>query len=147
MKTSIIAKELARITSINYGVCKAEDVIKFAQNKNNPLHKCFEWDDKKASHEYRLWQARKLIVSVQFIPCADKPPVNVFVSLSPDRNKRDGGYRLMTDVLSNKEYRKILLNDAFREMQLFKDKYKLLTELESIFVAADKVMKKLHIKN
>jgi hypothetical protein len=38
-------------------VIKPEVVLKEARAKDAPLHKYFEWDDKKAAEEYRLIQA------------------------------------------------------------------------------------------
>ena len=42
-------------------------VVNAAKPKSAPLHKYFEWDDKKAGHEYRLMQARKIIRVVQVV--------------------------------------------------------------------------------
>ena len=36
-------------------------VLEAARNKTSALHDRFEWDDKKAGHQYRLGQARSLI--------------------------------------------------------------------------------------
>ncbi len=45
---------------------KPADVVKLAKNKNKELHKCFEWDDKKAGNLYREHQARNIIASIVF---------------------------------------------------------------------------------
>ena len=36
-------------------------VLDAAKNEDSPLHKYFEWDDRKAAHLYRLTQAREII--------------------------------------------------------------------------------------
>ena len=36
-------------------------ILAMAKKEDSPLHKLFEWDDAKASQEYRLIQARQLI--------------------------------------------------------------------------------------
>jgi len=145
MKRDFIESELKRIAQENGGVCNPEDVVKQAENPDNPLHSLFEWDNRKAGHGYRLWQARQLLVYVEYKPMEDKPPISVFVSLSPDRNK-SGGYRLMEDVMRDAEYRSILLEDALREMKLFQDKYYLLKELSEMFEAMLSIQKKVERK-
>lgn len=47
------------------GLLKPEAVVRAARNKESPLHRLFEWDDKKAAHAWRLEQARELIRSVR----------------------------------------------------------------------------------
>ena len=42
----------------------AEDVVAAARDPLSPLHSKFQWDDSKAAHRYRLWQARQIIASV-----------------------------------------------------------------------------------
>ena len=41
----------------------AEDVVAAARDPLSPLHSKFQWDDSKAAHRYRLWQARQIIAS------------------------------------------------------------------------------------
>lgn len=145
MKRNFIELELRRIAKENGGICSPEEVVRQAKNQRSPLHNLFEWDDTKAGHSFRLWQARKLLVYVEYKPMEEKPPISVFVSLSSDR-KKSGGYRLREDVMKDAEYRSILLEDALREMKLFEEKYFLLKELEELFGAMTVVRKKLEKK-
>lgn len=46
------------------GFLKPSLVLEHAVDKKSALHKHFEWDNSKASHNYRLIQARKLIRKV-----------------------------------------------------------------------------------
>jgi len=39
----------------------ADEIVKAARNEDSPLHEYFEWDDGKAAHAHRLYQARGLI--------------------------------------------------------------------------------------
>jgi hypothetical protein len=48
------------------GSFTTEDLLRAAKSKSSPLHKYFEWDDSKAAHEYRLHQARNLVLSIGF---------------------------------------------------------------------------------
>ena len=42
-----------------------EELLKAARSKRSPVHKLFEWNDRKAAHEMRLVQARVMINSLQ----------------------------------------------------------------------------------
>jgi len=124
------------------GVLQAEQVVSFAINKKTALHSEFEWDDTKAGYQYRLGQARKIIVSVIIVPMKNKP-IQAYVSLVSDRVNPGGGYRRTETVLSNKELRAELLLQAIKDFEYWRDKYELLNELVPIFEAAKKVKKKL----
>lgn len=60
MTRSEISKALGELYEAA-GQLTAEDVVKAAKPASSPLHGCFEWDNKKAGHQFRLVQARTLI--------------------------------------------------------------------------------------
>lgn len=64
METSTIAQALKQILKAD-GTLTPNAVVKAAENPTHPLHSCFDWNDKSAAHEYRIWQARMLIKSVR----------------------------------------------------------------------------------
>lgn len=47
------------------GGVTARDVIDAARSSNSPLHPYFEWNDKAAADEYRLYQARSMLRSIR----------------------------------------------------------------------------------
>ena len=48
------------------------DFLKAAEKKRHPAHDYFTWDDTKASHEYRLWEARRFIAGLRIeVPAKD----------------------------------------------------------------------------
>lgn len=123
------------------GIISPEKVVLAAKPKNSPLHEFFDWDDGDAAFQWRLHQARNLIrvvVEVEELPDRTFRDVRVFVSLSSDRNK-DGGYRIMAEVLTDERRTKEMLEDALRELLSFRKKYEMLKELASIFKAIDKL--------
>jgi hypothetical protein len=130
-----ILAELERIAAAQGGLLRPADVIEAARNPRSPLHTHFEWDDRVAAREYRLWQARQLIrVTVQQIdlPASGQAPVRVWVSLSEDRKANGGGYRMVEAVLARSELRKQLLEDALKELEVFQQKYAHLEELATL---------------
>lgn len=143
-QASKIVDELKRIAQENDGVLKAEAVVEAARPPDSPLHGSFTWDNSEAAERWRLHQARNLIrVSVEYLNVPDSEPVKVssFVSLTPDREQEGGGYRLMVNVMSRKDTRAQLLEDALAELKSFEDKYAGLKELAEIFEASRKARK------
>jgi hypothetical protein len=137
-----INEELEQIRRANGGLLRPEDVVKFARNKRTALHEEFEWDDAKASAEYRLEQARKVIrVAVELLPSphADQEPIRAYVSVVSDRVQPGGGYRAIGDVMTDDDLRTELVNEALGEVKRWRRKYERLRELVPIFRAIDKV--------
>lgn len=141
-RRELIRAELEQIRNSHGGLLRPEDVVKFARNKRSALHSEFEWDDAKASAEYRLWQARNVIrvaVTVLPSPHADQEPVRAYVSVVSDRVQPGGGYRSIVDVMTDDEMRAEIVNEALGEVKRWRRKYERLRELVPIFRAIDKV--------
>lgn len=141
---SVKLKELRRIAASNGGVLRPPDIVKAAEKKSSPLHDSFTWDDSEAAKEYRLWQARQLIlrVYVNYEVKGKMEPVRVFVSLKPDRESGEG-YREVVTVLRNTDWRQQMIADALEELTVFQKKYRLISELAEIFDATESVRKKV----
>lgn len=63
-----------------HGKLVASELVKAATPKDSPAHPGFEWDNKKAGHEYRLWQARGWFrrIEIRAEPDAEpERPINV----------------------------------------------------------------------
>ena len=133
---------LQRLAEKNGGLLRPDDIIEAARPASSPLHNKFTWDDTVAAHKWRLEQARALLrVTVHYLT-NDTEAVRVFVSLTPDRDGENGGYRRLVSVMSDKELRQQLLDDAMDEMQRFREKYKELKELAEVFAAMSAAQKR-----
>jgi len=139
MKSKVIS-ELKRIATENDGILQPETVVEEARSKSSPLHSRFTWDNTKAAHEYRIWQARQLIRVVVDVIEGSEGKHEVFVSLTTDR--KDSGYRMVTTVLSDRDMRQQMLRDAMMELEMFQKKYIRLKELASVFAAIKRVRHK-----
>lgn len=137
MKHNPVIIELKRIAKEHGGILRPETVVEEARPKSSPLHKRFTWDNNKAAHEYRIWQARQLIRVVVEPIAGAKGRHEVFVSLTSDR--KDSGYRVMTEVLSDAQMRRQMLEDALRELDIFQLKYSRLRELSAVFAVIRKI--------
>lgn len=132
-------QELKRIAAQSGGVLKPRAVVDAARADTSPLHSYFEWDDSKAAETHRIWQARQVIsvaVDYQKIGNGEMVETQVFVSLTTDR-RDEGGYRVVTAVMSDEDLRRQLLVDARGEMIRFKEKYRRLSELADVFKAIE----------
>lgn len=131
---------LTEICRKNRGNLTAEAVVKAATPVSHPLHERFEWDDKKAGHEFRLQQAQQIIrYTVITIP-GKSEPVRAFVSLPDDRGAAsEYQYREIVNVMKSETMRKQLLESARAEMHSFKRRYSELEELSDVFAAMNKV--------
>lgn len=138
-KRGVIQEELESIARQHDGVLLAGDVVDFAKDERTELHNQFEWDDSKAGHNYRLWQARQIIrLHVTVLEHA-RTETRLFVSVKSDRSN-GGGYRFTADVMSDGERRLELLKEAHQNFTTWKRKYQELKELLPVFEAMDRVM-------
>jgi hypothetical protein len=143
VKKVVVASELDKIARKDQGILRPIAVVKEAEPKTHPLHPCFEWDNRRAGHAYRLWQARELIKSVTVTVEANGRDVSVKAWLSLDDERTGaGGYRYTIDVLSDGDQRERALRFALADLQRWEQKYHTLRELSPIFAAASKVRRK-----
>jgi len=145
-KTEIVQAELKKISEMNDDLLTAENVVSVAKNEKNPLHPYFEWDNKKASQRWRLWQARFLIKTA--VVYDNQKPIPVYVSLKQDRSDHEngGGYRELSHVISDKDLCKMLLKDALEDSERFIERYNRLRELGGIFREMKEAHKKYGMK-
>lgn len=138
VKTIAALKKLSRVHG---GLLLPEVVVAAARPVASPLHEYFTWDDTEAAEKFRLVEARRLLnVTVEYLKHGkEETAYRVFCSLSSDR--REGGYRVTAQVMSNVQLREQLLEDAREEMKLFAKKYHALNELAEVFAAIRKALK------
>ena len=132
---------LAKICKANQGILRPADIVEAAEPTDHPLHDRFEWDNTKAGHEYRLWQAREIIaVAVKVIDADPKhEATRAYVSLISDRGTPGGGYRTVDAVLRNRKLREEWYQQALAELREFERKYRRLHRLRNIFAALHKL--------
>ena len=119
------------------GEIRPETVVQEAKSTNSPLHRFFEWDDKKASEQHRLWQARQLISSIVIRKVGSVAPTEVraFVNLTGDGEPRK--YESISFVLTDAVKRGRLFEQAKREIVAWHKRYKDLQEFEAVFNAIE----------
>lgn len=129
-KDLIITQEITKIIE-DKGNVTPFDIVTRASNEESPLHKYFEWDDSKAAHEYRFWQARQLISSVKVVIEGRK--VDAFVSLNIDIKKSgDRAYYSISSVMDDNSMYQIYITEALKAFKYWSNKYSNLIELKKI---------------
>lgn len=125
--------ELQRIYERD-GVIEPETVVSESRTPSAPLHSCFEWDDEKAAHKYRITQAQNIIRAIVVVDDVKQPETRAFVNVQRE-------YHPVSVVVRNPEKREILLQNALNELRWFERKYNTLHELSNVFAAIEEVTK------
>jgi hypothetical protein len=107
MNKALYKKRKAKIDEIaakHGGVLRPEDVVREATSPKSILHGCFEWDDKKAGHQFRLDQARQLIASVKYTYTVEMHTYSAPEWVrDPTQEERDQGYVNVKALRTDKE--------------------------------------------
>lgn len=106
-----------------------EEIVAKAYNPHSELHKCFEWDDTKAAHKYRLTQARTIMCNLVFVSEDKADTPRAFYSLTFEKAE----YHPTVLIMKKQDEYQALLQKAIGELQAFQSKYKMLKELKPVF--------------
>ena len=99
------AKELDRVYG-KHGKITAPILVEESKPKAAVLHNAFEWNDKKAAHQYRLLQGRNIVRCVVAVDeeRQESTPAYVHVRVadeSRDPKSREGEYHPVSVVVEN----------------------------------------------
>ena len=119
----------------------AENVVNVSRDTLAPLHDEFEWDNDIAAESWRKRQAQNMIsnLSIVLVETEDEEvtPVRAFYATELHH------YENIRAIITNEEKKDDLLIKAIRELQAFKRKYRILTELGTVFSAIDTIAEKV----
>lgn len=113
-------------------------VLQAATPARSPLHRYFVWDNTEAAHQYRLYQARNLLRSIVVEYHGDKE-VRAFHNI-----KLDGGenfYASLDTIVKSENLTDQVIQQALKEIFLWKEKYKIYKQLNSIVEAIEELQK------
>jgi hypothetical protein len=141
----IIEKELRRIQK-KYGALTPPAIVKESRPEKAVLHHRFTWDDSKAAHQHRLWEARQIVQVVSFLDPKMDTPVRSFQSVTMEARDEEGQihsthiYVDTREAFKNPALRAQILARAHREAADFAVRYKSLVELAEIISVIKKVV-------
>lgn len=137
VNANTVGREFEKIEA-EYGKVTNEYVVQSATPEDSPLHSIFEWDDAVAGHKYRLSQATKLICNLNKEVEGDLEPRKMTVRAYVDVSENSNGKFINTETaFRNADTKEIVLKRAKAELEMFKQKYKNLTELAGIIAEID----------
>ena len=110
-----------------------ERILDYARNEDTELHKCFEWDDAVAGENWRKQQARMIVCNLVYVDNEKKEPSKLRVFYQSEERE----YKPVKFTLQKKDEYQELLERALKELHAFKEKYKMLTELDEIMKLID----------
>ena len=110
-----------------------ERILDYARNEDTELHKCFEWDDSIAGENWRKQQARMIVCNLVYVDDKKKEPSKLRVFYQSEEKE----YKPVKFTLQKKDEYQELLERALKELHAFKEKYKMLTELDEIMKLID----------
>lgn len=130
-----ICSELAESNSLT-----AANLVDVSRPEDAPLHGEFEWNDTEAAERWREEQARALIRSIRVVSAdlSASEPVSAFVNVLYSQPE----YESITAVLQKPDKHTALLERALAELQAFKRKYQILSDLAPVISAIDDFQQK-----
>ena len=136
IKAHVAAKRLEKIRKKQKGKTLTPDVVVAdAESVSSPLHRVFEWSDRKAGAMYRLDQARYLIRSI-VVEYEGRPAVRAFVSIVVDH---EPSYTTIELAINEPVLREQIIERAKRELESWRQRYSDLVEFAGIYDAMDKL--------
>jgi hypothetical protein len=111
-----IAAALNEIRSSNRGRLTAAAVVEAARNPRHPLHREFQWDDKKAAQLQRLDRARELICVVSIVVSQQPHKITCpFYIRDPSLPAKTPGYTAInSDSIAARDAQNIIIDEMAR---------------------------------
>jgi hypothetical protein len=117
----VAGEELARIQARD-GQLQASVVVEEARPSEAPLHPAFEWRDKVAAEQYRVWQARNLIRAVHVVTEERPRPSPVYVhcpqpQVQGEPQSPRSGYQPVAVVIQRPDLWAVAVAEATRKVR------------------------------
>lgn len=130
---NIVGKELEELGDVEE--LSNKKVLEYATNHpESELYKCFEWDNEKASNNWRLRQATNILCSISIVIDDNAKPIEktrVYVK-TKDNSLEKKTFKKLVDVLENDEEYHKLLEDMKADLERTQDKYKKIIRLQDM---------------
>lgn len=115
-----------------------EDIVEKAKDPTTELHKCFDWDDTIAAAKWRKHTARLICCSLQVVVSKEEKEPVTYRLIQNDRSEQ--AYKPVTLTVRNDSEYDRLLKQAKMELKAFKERYKRITELETVIDEIDRII-------
>ena len=133
---NVVGGVLEQIEERDGGVT-ATAFLDASRPEDAPTHSCFEWDDEKAAENWRLHQSRTTINALRVsYTNADGEDVKVSAFIKTTDGNTRTVYENITDALSDKEKKEIVLQRIKNELDSFIIRNQHIEELADILEEA-----------
>jgi len=124
-------------------------VVEDARSSKSPFHELFEWDDKAAALQHRLWQARQVVRSLEIViqKNGETRTADAFVNLKIEEEEGQPRqhYVPWRSMIEDPEMRRLYEQHLIRDLGVLQSKYanfKEFSDWEPLFVAIESVLDK-----
>lgn len=124
------------------GLVQPERVVEAASNPDSPLHRYFEWDDSEAAHQWRLAQARRLVVRV-VVRDGSRKPVRVNVTIRKADGTERRGYVPAERAASDEDLCTQVLHDTKRVLTAYRTRLSAFEPAQVIVAQLDAILEQL----
>ena len=143
LRAEIVGRELEDIQK-RKGALTPDIVLKDASRKTSKIHSCFEWDNTKAAHAFRLNQARYMLRSIEVVIETDDDKdetrtIELRAFQNVENEDGDKVYVTLNQARENDDYWQQVKDSAIAEIKSWQKKYKTIKEFEVIFDAIAQV--------
>lgn len=129
------------------GEIKPFTIVDEAKPTDALLHPAFEWDDTSAAEKYRENQAKSIIrniVVVQEKPASSPVITRAIVNVAPceeEHPNESGHYVTVETAMRDSDMKSTLFQHALAELNMFKAKYREMSEFSKLFKEIDRLGK------
>lgn len=137
-----VSGELERIRKAKNGLT-SRAVVDESKPVDAVLHNEFTWDNKKAADQWRLKEAAEIISCVQVVyETGPKEPQRQYVKLErePEKSRE---FAPVDEVLSIQRHRDALILELLRDLQSFRRRFSLVSDLSHVIPVIDDAIGKI----
>ena len=124
-----------------------QSVIDESKPKKSVLHGEFEWRNAIAGNNWRLYEARKIVQSVEIIEEKTRKPFRAYESIIIETDGDDDDEKTtvrsflpVEEIMADPDLRDELLGRAIRDVLALKRRYSNLQEMAQVFAAMDEFL-------
>ena len=138
LSPQIAGEQIAKIIQANNGHIKPVDVVESAKPVRSPLHNTFDWNDRSAAEKYRVEQAKYILRQLVIVRIQeDDEPIIIRAFVSVRDEDDSPVYTSIDRAAQNPEEWEYVINQAYEELQAWKEKYRTLRQFETVFEAIE----------
>jgi hypothetical protein len=128
MKKQKLLKEVCLEIKKRDGKITPKALVDHARSKDSPIHSLFEWNNAKAAEEYRLWQARELIVTVKIDYSGQE--IQTYHNIKVVEGNQ--GYYHWDDIKKDKNLLNEVIKNAITQLEYWQSKYETYQALSKV---------------